>query len=333
MRINATDINNKQGMFLYINSDDKTDKNDKSDDKIGRNIFGGNFNQNLDINAKVEQKRKQAQKQAMKLIMEAVNKDKEALDARNELTELRDQKVAEVIEGNGSIKSFEEQKEQLRQQYGVAEDSDEQKDLELLQKYQNSIGGANSENFTEEELDRLRELQNAPRTEYQNRVLEINQAQVAAQNKVNKSEQEIRALSAGIYDMKSEQLKSKTMLEAKESADNLIEVTEDEIVGMLVQDAKDKVDEKAEEEKEKAEEVAEKKEEQEERLEEQKEKREDLEELLIGAVENSKLKQEIEAVQSVPNSVADAKVAIFNMLEEQGLVADDLKGIEIDLNF
>ena len=136
-----------------------------------------------------------------------------------------------------------------------------------------------------------------------------------------------------IFDSEQEQLKSKDMLDAKDSANDLLKAAEKEIFGMLVQDAKDNIDTKMEEEKKKAEEAAEKKEEREERLEEQKEKTKQQEELISGAMEGNKLKNQLNAVKSVPNSIKDAQMNIHKIITENSLIEEDLKGIKIDFNF
>lgn len=62
--------------------------------------------------------------------------------------------------------------------YGVDKDSQEQKDLELLEKYQNNRYGSAEDTFSKEELERLKELQNTPLTEYQEKVLKLNSSQI-----------------------------------------------------------------------------------------------------------------------------------------------------------
>lgn len=72
------------------------------------------------------------------------------------------------------LKDIENTKEQLRKEYGVELDSQEQKDLELLQKKQDSKNKLDVGSFTDEEMDRLKELEGTPLTEYQKAVLELN---------------------------------------------------------------------------------------------------------------------------------------------------------------
>ena len=60
------------------------------------------------------------------------------------------------------------------------------------------------------------------------------------------------------------------MLKAGEAADSILEASDKEILGMMIQEGKDSIDEKQEEEK--AEEASEKREEQQERIDEAKEK-------------------------------------------------------------
>lgn len=334
MRVNSLDFNKeKQDLFSNVGKEEKGGRNDKVEEKSGKHIYGGNINRNLNISDKIEQKRKFAQKQAMKLISEAVAKERASTENIDSMKEQHAQKVAEMAEQNMKIVEFESEKEELRNQYGVSKDSQEQKDLELLQKFQNYKNGVGGESFTKEDISRLKELENIPRTEYQNRVLEINQAQGVAKIKSREAESALEPLSMSIFDSEQEQLKSKDMLDAKDSANDLLKAAEKEIFGMLVQDAKDNIDTKMEEEKKKAEEAAEKKEEREERLEEQKEKTKQQEELISGAMEGNKLKNQLNAVKSVPNSIKDAQMNIHKIITENSLIEEDLKGIKIDFNF
>ena len=66
---------------------------------------------------------------------------------------------------------MENEKEAYRVDYGVDKDSQEQKDLELLEKYQNNRYGSAEDTFSKEELERLKELQNTPLTGIRRRYL------------------------------------------------------------------------------------------------------------------------------------------------------------------
>lgn len=161
----------------------------------------------------------------------------------------------------------------MQEEYGVADGSQEQKDLELLEKYQNNMNGSSYDQFSDEELSRLKELQNAPLTEYQKKVLNLNSMKGQVSVEADRKQFEVNALTASISDATLEQLKSRDMEKASDAADEIMDSANKEILGMLIEEGKNNADEKVEEEKEKAEEAADKKEEQDKQIEEAQEKR------------------------------------------------------------
>lgn len=333
MRINAAEGNlDKQGLFT-INDDGKISANATEKEKSGRNVYAGNMTIDLNFESKLAQKRKQAQNQAMKFVSEAFDKDMLNADLRDKLNKLHKDKVSEMKEYEAEIGDLENQKEELRKQYGVQPDSQEQKDLELLQKYQDRINGTSFDRFSEAELERLKELQNEPRTEYQTRVLEMNQRQGVLKQKADEVMQEVKGLSQSITDAGIEEEKNQGMIKAQDVAEELLDAAEKEIFGMLVEQGKDNIDETAKEEQEKADELEEKNEEREERIEEQREDRKEQEEILKGIAQEEKITQKLGDFEPVNNSIEIAQKNIQKLVKENNILDDDLKGIEIDFGF
>ena len=106
-----------------------------------------------------------------------------------------------------------------------------------------------------------------------------------------------------------------------------------EILGMLIEEGKNNADEKVEEEKEKAEEAADKKEEQDKQIEEAQEKRKNQEEIIEGQQNADQLEQDVSMQKQNTSKMDEAQKNIQKILKEKNLVNEDLKGIEIDLNF
>ncbi|WP_455719485.1 hypothetical protein [Agathobacter sp.] len=102
---------------------------------------------------------------------------------------------------------------------------------------------------------------------------------------------------------------------------------------MLVQDGRDTIDEKADENKKKAEEAAEKKEEQEERIDAIQEKKQQQENIIQGEIDTEMLKADTAAQSKQVNNVENAQTHINKLMKKNNLINEDLKGIEIDLNF
>ena len=83
----------------------------------------------------------------------------------------------------------------------------------------------------------------------------------------------------------------------------------------------------------KAEKAAEEKEERDEQIQEQKEERKEQEELLSEIADGNKLEQQINNSDSGVDSVKIAQLHIKNIIQDNNLIDEDLKGIEIDLGF
>lgn len=237
-------------------------------------LIGGSTDQ------RAAQKRSSVRNQAMKLIRDAWKNDEASVTSRKEMDEARAQALEEARTYTDRANFLEKEKQNLMEEYGVDPNSKEKKDLELLEKYQNNISGAAQDSFSDEELDRLRELQNSSFTDYQKKALTLN------------------------------------------SAKN----------NMLVQDGKDTIDEKAEENKKKAEEAAEKKEEEQSVAEENTQKHTQAD-IIQGEIDTEMLKADTAAQSKQVNNVENAQTHINKLMKKNNLINEDLKGFEIDLNF
>ncbi len=338
-----------------VRSDDNTfgvyqttaDENKNKNLKNSKTIFAGNLNMPSTTSELVEQKRNQARKQAMKLINDAWGRDSKVTDNIQSMSDDKSAQIDKLGELNDKLKNINDNKKALMEEYGIDPDSEEQKDLELLEKYQNNINGSSYDEFSEDEINRLKELQNIPRTEYQNKVLQQNAAAGTINFEVDRIKNQIIAMTQAISDAKIDQLKSQDMLKADSSADKIMDAVDDEIFGLLVKEGMDHVDEVQEEQQEKAEEAAKKREEKEEKLEEAKENREETEErieqikenseelevLVKGEVDADKLGADISLHKQSSDYVEEAQKNIQKILKENNLINEDLKGIKIDFNF
>ena len=231
------------------------------------------------------------------------------------------------------MKQIRESKEIVRQSYGVDPDSQEQKDLELLEKYQDYQKGVQMDDFSHEEIDRLKELQNTPLTDYQTKALQLNAQKDAILDKKDRAQRKVTALTEAAADAKLDQLKSQDMQKAQDAADELLDASNKDAFGMLIQDAVDNIDEKQEEEKKKAEEAQEKRDEQQEKIDEKKEEKQQQEKMIEGSVEVDKLEADVTVDQTGTSKLEEAQQHIQTILKKNNLVNEDLKGIKIDLNF
>ena len=277
----------------------------------------------------IDKKRELVKKQAMKIIGDAWNQDNKALDSINDMYDKKSESLEKLNDIQSKLKDIDNKKESLRLEYGIDADSKEQKDLELLEKYQNNMNGASYDDFTEEEINRLKELQNEPRTEYQKKALMLNASKDILYLETKKIENEIIGMTESISMSEIELNKSQNMLKATESANGIIEASEDEILGMLIKEGMDNIEEKMEEELEKAKEAADKNAEKEEKAEERKEQKE----LLEKEHEDERLEKKVSDNRQSQSNVEQAQNEIRRILEENNMINEDLKGIDIDLNF
>lgn len=289
--------------------------NDEQADR--RSLFAGGLGKVIDP---IEQKRQQAQKQAMKIVGDAWGNDQE-LEARldekrNQIKEYRDI----IRESNAELDRIEKQRSDLREVYGVTEDSQEQKDLDLLVKRLES-GKVNSRTeLSDEEKERLAQIDGAGLTDYQRSSLELYKNRDRYELDKYRAQLGIEAGAVELSTMKVNMLKNQGMLKAQDAKDEVLEAASDQIVGMLVEEAKEHMDEELEEKKEAAEEKAE----EEEIKEEQIEKR-DAEEAREEQLRET-FKQTVEAEEAM----SEVQKEIQKIMDEMKLLDEDLKGAAVD---
>ncbi len=352
-----------------------------------KSIFAGDIGMRQD---RITQRREYARKKALKIVGDAWNVDKKIdqniLDIRDRAAQLMDEKK----ENLDVIETAEMQKEALREQYGVAADSQEQKDLELLQKADRASNPrfdihltaeeeaqvkvlkerrlsaedkellrkkALSEDpvtgvqLTEEEQEKAAQLENKKDrlTEYQERCLDIDAFQHTYEKRNLEIDRELAGCYGSIRATKQERLKYHEMVNAQNKADKVMDAAGKEILGMLVEEAKDHVDEELEEPREEVKEEAEEKAEEEERIEEREEKQEELEAQVDAAHDRSEeqeavrrevqersreeadlLETMMEAGMGNVGNVSEVQSEIKNMIHKMKLLEEDLKGSTVD---
>lgn len=316
----------------------------------GKNLtlFAGNITgKGSQLESRIQQKRDQARKQAMKLINDAWDADKKAADGIDALNKDKQEQLDKLNEYKQSLKDVNEREKQLQEEYNIDPDSQEQKDLELLKKYQNYSNGSDYADFSKEEVERLKELQNTPRTEYQDKALMLNGYRGEVRNRISLAEYKLMAISESVHDSKIDRLKSQDMLKADDSADKILDAAEKDVLGMVIDDAKENIDKKMEEEQKKAEEAADKRDEQQERIDKAKEERSEQQERIDESKQDAKEQREIirnDAKTDIldinnglskkdVNNVEEVQKHIQKMLNDEKLINEDLKGIRIDFNY
>lgn len=291
-------------------------------------------------------RRQQAQKKAMEFVKNAWSTDRKTDQSMEEYRTLADGKREELRINRDRIAECRDRKEKLREGYGVEADSQEQKDLEFLERM---YSGEFAWGISEEDQQRLAELEGQPLTEYQQKCLEIDGEEKIFKIRAGNAESAIETYNGAVTDMKIERLKYHKMTDAQNNAQKVMEQASEDIQGMLIEEAKDHVEETYEETREEAEKKAEEKEAEEEKIELRKEQKE-LMEARIDAVreesheaeetqrdqekdareEAALLKDMAEAGLDVAGSGATVKAEIKDMLNKMKLIEADIKGIEVD---
>lgn len=308
-------------IFMGDTSRSERHGDSRQEKKSGTAVYGGNLNQNLDP---IAQKKKQAKEQARKIITDVwaseqeINSDLE--ERREKITRLR----SDVKEAKTALKEIENNRAALRESYGVEEDSQEEQDLKLLEKEIDAGLPGKNVTLTREEQERLAQIKADGLTEYQTRSLEMKESGYDYEKTVYESGKEIQTENAIIRETRLNRLKSSPMLAAQKEADEIMEAARQEIIGMLVEEAKTHVDEEMQEKKEAAEKKAEKEEELEERLEKSREQKEEQEELTEDIRETTEQMTELTGQQT------DVQQEIKDLMDKLKLLEEDIKGSSVD---
>lgn len=317
-------------------------------------IFAGDLGLGMQ-NDLITQRKQLAQRKALKIIGDAWNSDRKLDNTIKEYQDTIERLKGEIEQNQEQIQLRDEWKENLRQEYGVREDSQEQKDLELLEKEADVEANKFRHNpknmyLTDEEQERLAQIHAEGLTEYQERCMKLHGQQNKFASEIDDLQTEILGCDRSIRAIKQERLKYHKMVDAKKEADEVLEAAGKEVVGMLIDESKDHVDEELEEQVEEAKKEAEEKSEQEEKIEERKEKKEELETRIDEAraereeqearrrEAEERSREDAELLDSMMETgmggigatPADVKNAIKEMLHKMKLLEEDLKGSIVD---
>lgn len=287
----------------------------------------------------IEQKRAMAKKQAYKVVSDTFASERKIDDDLKAREDRIGQLKSQSSQAQKQLKAIGEEEDNLRSEYGVEPNSQEQKDLELLKQYNRSKYGR-GDSLTAEEQKYAMELEKQGLTEYQERALNLDKERYTHEDTVQEAENGIVQESATIRAVKLERLKHHPVLDATKEAEGILEAANKEIIGMLKDEAKKHIDEKQEEELEDAKKRKEEKEEEEKRLEEAKERREEIE--ALADPEKAKEKSKDKSDDRVVNDVIteqfvkmdqvknDVQTEVADILSQMKLVIEDVKGIKVD---
>ncbi len=294
-----------------------------------KNMFlGNNFfqKQDMDIKENIAAKKQQRFKEAMHVMTSARNGEKKIDDSLDDIRGQIKQYQKDNDEANKFLTDIKNQMSEIKDYYQVEDDSQEQKNLELLQKQYDIMKHGSMELLSDEEQERLDNM--GELTEYQKRSMELYGQADYWKTQIQDNQDKISQSTGVIRNVKVERLKSQAMAEAQRAKEEIMDAASQEAIGMLVDDAKQQIDDKAEEVQEAAKERQEEQKEEEKRVEAAKENKSEAE----AAVEKNreKIADMTKQFTDSEDITRDMDSEIKKVLEEEKLLEEDLKGLTVN---
>ena len=287
------------------------DRNTQDSKGKSATFYAGNLLAEFPLQDRLQQRRAQAQERAMKIVSDTWDGDRmidgQIQESRDRLRELR----STYKDAQDSLRALEAKSNEWAAHYEVDPDSQEQASQQPWTGVQ----------LTREEEAELAAIRDKGITEYQKVQLEVNEETLIHQKTAFFTGRNIEKENAVIRGIRLERLKKDPMVKAQKEADQVMEAARDEAIGMIVEEAKEHIDQEQEKKEEEAEAIEEKKEEQEEVLEK---RREDEEELMKD--------MPLEEMSDLKNAQTEIQQEIQNLVSKMNLVAEDIKGAKVDTN-
>lgn len=302
-------------------------------DKSGNVLFAGDMPGVAGAAGRVDEKRAMARKQVRSLIKEAWDKDIAVSKSIEDLEKAKKAKFDEIQSYRNYMDKIDKYKSKYIEDNGIDTDSAEHKDLLLLEKYQDYKNGVPVDNFSKEEVERLKELQNTPRTDYQNMMLAINADRGDTSNALYKAEQQLEIMMQQYSESLINQPKTETMDKVQDAADKIMDAVNDDAISEFVKEGIDNTEENMEKTKEEAQKIQEEREERQKQIDEAKERRKEQEELLDDAAKTERIDYRVQNVPDNYSNIAEAQEKVRQIMKRTNMEIEDLKGIEIDFNY
>lgn len=308
-------VNGNDQTSISMARNKRTEGPDK-DKKQGGSIFAGDFNKTED---NITKRKKKLLQDALKVMMDQFESDSKIDEGIDEKRQNIADNKSKMKEANTAINVLQQEREAIREKHGVEAGSQEQQDLELIEKGRKAEAQNKLSDLSEDELTRLAEM--GPLTDYQKESLSYADIQDEYRKELNSAKDVIANESRIIEGTKQSLLSRKyDMSKASRTTEQMLISAAKEIAGMLQAEAKDNIDKEFKELQEAAAKAAEKKKEQEEAIEKAKEEKE-------GQEQVKEQKDPAKYVASIQDSVTQE---LKKIAEAQKLLEEDLKGIVVD---
>lgn len=250
-----------------------------------KSLFVGKrgLNGETDLRDRLAQRKEQAQKKAMKLVGDVFASD----SGIDEDIEKRREHVSELKE---------EKKQLAEESRGVAK--------------------------RREDLEKAYEAGEVSHAYYMDEKLSLDREEQTYELKQSENENAVVSENSVIRGTKLERLKSNPMGEARKQADEILAAARDEMIGMIQEDAKEKLDEESAAREEQAKKIKEEREEQQRLIEERRQKNSEQE----PQPEDALTEQMVSATQGQ----TDVQQEVQKLLDRLKLLEEDIKGAAVD---
>lgn len=244
----------------------------------------------------IEEKKKKAREEAMDFIKKQFGSDGKVDEVMEECRDQIQSSKAQAKEASQELVEIRKQKEELKEYYKGDEENED----------------------------------------YRAQVAALGAYAGEAQKQYDQANKIIAAATKGIKDIKQENLKRHDMIDATKNAEKSLKASSDEIIGMLKDEAIDKMDQDLEEVVEEAKENKEEQKKEDEKLEEIRTEREELAEKVQDSVEKEKTRpylpegnlktRQDDMLQKHEEILKNAQ----EILEQKKLLMDEIKGMAVD---
>lgn len=300
----------------------------KQKEEERQSIYLGDITQG-DTQDQVSEKYALAQRRAIKTILDQLEDDVNTDDGMAEEA-AHIQQLQESIRGYyDGIDNVQSRRERIQNTYQVDPDSQEQKDLELMQKAEQHQRDPFHEEYmlTEEEQEHLNTLHE--RTMYQQDMLLCDKEEQQYRDNINTARRDIEIGKATIYATQKALLKVHPMTEAMDAAEDIMDAANQERIGALFEEGVDALEEKNAETQTEIAENQEKALEEKvkrEKIKAEEAEREEAEEELMGSV----LSATLQAMTFGQQTSDSMQTNVKNLIQDQVLLDVDIKGLRVD---
>ncbi len=307
-------------------------------------LFAGDMNLAQDP---IRERLENARKKAYKIVSDAFGVDQDFDLQMDKVKDFAREQREEKYAAATDKRAAEDTISALKEEYHVDPDSKEQQDLDWLMAYRKASPDERFADLEQMKKDQARAAEiEAGLSDYQAAMLEANERLDHAQGRMEEADAALIATRQALTDAKTEKNKSHAMVDAQKEADEIMDEAERAVVGMVMSDAKDKLDEKLREEQEKAEEKKEEEEKQE-KIEEQREEKKEIQEALTEgsreAVQEAKERGRqregddfdlTDVMGSDPTvmleKTSNVNAQLDDLKNKMALIDADLKGLKVD---